>query len=554
MDSSTSARVLRICTRRDTQPDTPSSEPAEGLEAAALRAHAWYGEPFLHAGEEPAAALAPGTARRAALDDALAEMEAGRRTPSNRWRVRYGLMLGLERVLASPTPATAAGTDLRRHQVDALAGMLTELIASNQRAGRGERQRERQRHVADAEADAAELDEEDDDFDAGVIDDEASTSRRSRARTRARSRRYRFRHPTASGKTIAAAGFVEAARHLGVLILTHRRLLVSQFTRDLTTEGYGERFTEAIDTGKEPLRDDPITIQTYAWFARHAGEISRSAVPARDLRRGPHGARREDERRDPVVQRAGLHRHDGDRAADREAGLGRLPRLGRRPAARGRGPARADRAAALPAGAAGRRDQLRADRRRRLRGARPRRRARPLRPQPGRREPLPRALRDDARDRLRGRRRARLQPRPGVPGRGDQGRGGLGQDAAREARRDARRLRARRDQRPHQRPAPRRGLELAARDRLLPPRPDRVAPRLPAAHRPDHAHALAQGGGHRRRLRHQGVDPQRPRHLAPLAARRRLLPRGRARHARRRAAASSGGRAGSSRRLRGSSR
>ena len=48
-------------------------------------------------------------------------------------------------------------------------------------------------------------------------------------------RRYRFRHPTASGKTIAAAGFVEAARTLGVLILTHRRLLVSQFTRDLTT-------------------------------------------------------------------------------------------------------------------------------------------------------------------------------------------------------------------------------------------------------------------------------------------------------------------------------
>ena len=91
------------------------------------------------------------------------------------------------------------------------------------------------------------------------------------------SRRYRFRHPTASGKTIAAAGFVESAQHLGVLILTHRRLLVSQFTRDLTTEGYAERFTDAIDAGMEPLRDNPITIQTYAWFARHAAEISRSA-------------------------------------------------------------------------------------------------------------------------------------------------------------------------------------------------------------------------------------------------------------------------------------
>src|SRR4029077_3252293 len=67
-------------------PTLPSSEPAEGLEASALRAHAWYGEPFLHAGEDPSAALAPGTARRAALDDAISEMEAGRKTPSNRWR------------------------------------------------------------------------------------------------------------------------------------------------------------------------------------------------------------------------------------------------------------------------------------------------------------------------------------------------------------------------------------------------------------------------------------------------------------------------------------
>ena len=89
-------------------------------------------------------------------------------------------------------------------------------------------------------------------------------------------RRYRFRHPTASGKTIAAAGFVEAARTLGVLILTHRRLLVSQFQRDLTDEGYGERFAPAVERGKEPLTDtSPLTIQTYAWFARHHDTISR---------------------------------------------------------------------------------------------------------------------------------------------------------------------------------------------------------------------------------------------------------------------------------------
>ena len=83
-----------------------------------------------------------------------------------------------------------------------------------------------------------------------------------------------------------------------------------------------------------------------------------------------------------------------------------------------------------------------------------------------------------------------------------------------------------------QRAAARRGLELAARDGVHAPRADRVEARLPAADRPDHADAPAQGGRDRRRLRAEGRDALRPRRLAPLAARRRLLPRGRARHAR----------------------
>ena len=70
-------------------------------------------------------------------------------------------------------------------------------------------------------------------------------------------RRYRFRHPTASGKTIAAAGFVEAARTIGVLILTHRRLLVSQFNRELTAEGYGDRFDDAILRGHDAAARQP---------------------------------------------------------------------------------------------------------------------------------------------------------------------------------------------------------------------------------------------------------------------------------------------------------
>jgi superfamily II DNA or RNA helicase len=248
------------------------SDTPEDLTAAATRAAAWCGEPFLDADEDPSSALAPGTARRAALDHALEEMGAGLTEPSSRWKVRYGLMLGLERVLTEDLPRTAAGTELRRHQVDALAGMLAELIASTQRAadengngGNGS---------GNGAVAAAELDEEaDDDFDAGFID-EKELEQGFHGSDPGAVRRYRFRHPTASGKTIAAAGFVEAARRLGVLILTHRRLLVSQFKRDLTTEGYADRFTDAILKGTRVPRSSPITIQTYAWFARHGGELA----------------------------------------------------------------------------------------------------------------------------------------------------------------------------------------------------------------------------------------------------------------------------------------
>jgi ribonuclease E len=251
---------------------TDTSDAPDGLRADALRAQEWAGEPFLHPDEEPGEVLAPGTARRNALDDALEELAAGRRTPSPRWKVRFGLMLGLERVLSSKPPATAAGTELRKHQIDALAGMLTELIAANQR--HAEEDENGNGHGAAAD-EVEELEEEDELVEAEEGEDDEPES--FAGEDPGASRRYRFRHPTASGKTIAAAGFVESARSLGILILTHRRLLVSQFQRDLTTEGYGERFTDVIEKGLEPLRPNPITIQTYAWFARHVGSISRDA-------------------------------------------------------------------------------------------------------------------------------------------------------------------------------------------------------------------------------------------------------------------------------------
>ena len=264
-----------------TDQPTTVSEATDGLAADALRAEAWAGEPFLREGEDPARVLAPETSRRRALDDALDEIERGERAPTSAWKVRYGLMLGLERVLAEERPHLASGTELRRHQVDALAGMLTELIAANEldaaaKNGNGNGNGAANGDLAVVEAAEDEEDEPAEDSTEDALAEE--TELEFTGPDPGSVRRYRFRHPTASGKTIAAAGFVEAARSLGVLILTHRRLLVSQFQRDLTTEGYGDRFSPAIERGKEPLRGgNPLTIQTYAWFARHQESISRDA-------------------------------------------------------------------------------------------------------------------------------------------------------------------------------------------------------------------------------------------------------------------------------------
>ena len=63
-----------------TEQPTLAPEAPDGLHAAALRAEAWAGEPFLHPDEDPAAVLAPDTARRRALDDALAEIGVGAAT------------------------------------------------------------------------------------------------------------------------------------------------------------------------------------------------------------------------------------------------------------------------------------------------------------------------------------------------------------------------------------------------------------------------------------------------------------------------------------------
>ena len=248
-------------------------EAADPLVATAEHAGAWAGEPFLHPDEDATQVLAAGTARRRALDHAFAEIAAGRDVASFDWKILYSLMLGLERVLSERPPKLLSGTELRRHQIDALAGMLTELIAAAQREPEAAAEEPEDEYAEEEEDENGENGDHGD----GHHEPEPPADEIPPAQDPGAVRRYRFRHPTASGKTIAAAGFVEASRTLGVLILTHRRLLVSQFNRELKEEGYGERIVPEITGSGHPQKQSPITIQTYAWFARHVGDLNREA-------------------------------------------------------------------------------------------------------------------------------------------------------------------------------------------------------------------------------------------------------------------------------------
>jgi ribonuclease E len=97
------------------------------------RAEDFVRDRFLLDGEDPDVALAHGTPRRRALDQALAELQEGADHPSTQWRRDYSLLLGLERLLSEEEPHLADDTVLSAHQVDALSGTLTALLAEAQR-------------------------------------------------------------------------------------------------------------------------------------------------------------------------------------------------------------------------------------------------------------------------------------------------------------------------------------------------------------------------------------------------------------------------------------
>jgi ribonuclease E len=273
------------------------------------RAAEFAREPLLLEGEGPEA-LAPGTARRRALDAALAELDEGAEFPSVAWRRDFSLLLGLERFLAEEPPKLRDGAELNPHQVDALSGTLAELMAQQQVISDDERRNgdaasaEIENEAEPVEEDGAGEDEPnavvEEGLDAGgdsgeegelaEEDEELAPDEEPQDWEEAPSeededvvedapedpgaaRRFWFEHATGAGKTVAAVGFIEATKTGGVLILTHRRNLVDQFIGEISDRGYKERLRPPLLDG----RDDPdgaITVETYQWFVRNHKKIS----------------------------------------------------------------------------------------------------------------------------------------------------------------------------------------------------------------------------------------------------------------------------------------
>ena len=244
------------------------------------RAELFTREPIQLDGEDPAIALAEGTARRAALDAALKEIDAGREEPSVEWRRDYSLILGLERLLVEEEPHLVDGTTLSAHQVDALSGTLIALTSEVQatRNGVSRNGSSPVEELPSAEVEIEgdeEVEEEPLDWDAAEEAEEEAAADAAEEDPGA-ARRFWFEHATGAGKTVAALGFVEASRTGGVLILTHRRNLVDQFLGELRDRGYRNRISPPLlrKNGDEPPAGGPVTVETYQWYVRNAGKVS----------------------------------------------------------------------------------------------------------------------------------------------------------------------------------------------------------------------------------------------------------------------------------------
>ncbi|MFM8520417.1 MAG: DEAD/DEAH box helicase, partial [Solirubrobacterales bacterium] len=273
---------------------TPTASAAVPTDEQIERASEFAREPFLLEGQGPES-LTPGSARRLALDAALAEIDAGASEPSIEWRRNFSLLLGLERLISEEPPTLRDGAELNPHQVDALSGTLAELIAEQEvSAGIPEVDLPPTDEPEDLveeelEEDLEDLGEEDEEGleevgavepaveeEAGDWVEEAAEEEEvvvEAAEDPGADRRFWFEHATGAGKTVAAVGFIDATRTGGVLILTHRRNLVEQFIGEISDRGYKERLRPPLLDGKDEA-DGPVTVETYQWFVRNADRIS----------------------------------------------------------------------------------------------------------------------------------------------------------------------------------------------------------------------------------------------------------------------------------------
>jgi superfamily II DNA or RNA helicase len=255
------------------------------------RAAAFAREPFLLEGEGPEA-LAPGTARRRALEAALVEIDAGAENPSIEWRRDFSLLLGLERLLVAEPPKLRDGAELNPHQVDALSGTLAELMAQQQVITDDEHRNGAEAEIEEPSTDEVETvdgpaaDGEPELDGEGEIEEEEEEPRdweetaeeeeevvEEAPEDPGAERRFWFEHATGAGKTVAAVGFIEATKTGGVLILTHRRNLVDQFIGEISDRGYKERLRPPLMDGRDDP-DGPVTVETYQWFVRNHKKIS----------------------------------------------------------------------------------------------------------------------------------------------------------------------------------------------------------------------------------------------------------------------------------------
>ena len=282
--------------------------------SAIERAEAFTRERFVHDGEDAATALAPGSARRRALDAALAELDRGATG------ALHAVAAPLRAAARPRAPALPGHADARRRH-DAQPAPGRRAVRHAHRAARRGPERPRRdarrglrarprswpstrsrrtRSPDDADDDDLELDldldldeeeedeiaeaageplgeddlpsDEDDDAEEDDVDDDVAEGAADDPNAH---KRFWFEHATGAGKTVAAMGFVEASRTGGILILTHRRNLVDQFLGELHDRGYGARESPPLLEGDGTQRTDgPVTVETYQWFVRNAGRIS----------------------------------------------------------------------------------------------------------------------------------------------------------------------------------------------------------------------------------------------------------------------------------------